>query len=162
MHASSVLALTRYYYYTRTTKRLLSISTTSPIRCLRPFFVGLVKQRKNGPFKKAYELGVLCPVDIAVISLVCAHVSHIQHPLMNSIVDVVYLPLPSSFPPSPSWTCLQRVPNHGADTATAPTLITSDHHLRLSHHTVLFLASIVCRRFLLSLWVTPSHSPPLF
>ena len=61
--------------------------------------MGLVEQRKNGPFKKAYELGVLCSVDIAVIILsMCMRFSHIQHLLTSFIVDIVYLPLPFSFP----------------------------------------------------------------
>ena len=103
--------------------------------CIRPFFVGLVKWRKNIFSRRSMNSGVLCSVDIVIIIFsMCTCFSRIQHLLMNSMVDIMHIPLP----------------NDGAGTATAPPLITSDHQYCLSHHAILVLTSIVRQCLLLS------------
>ena len=123
--------------------------------------MGLDEQRNYGLFKKVYELGVLCSVYIAVIILgMCMCFSHIEHPLMSSIVDVVDLPLPS-LPHRTRGPVFHHVPNYDAGTAAVSPFVTSDHHHRLSHHAVLFPAPIVRRRLLL-LGPSPSRPSPPF
>ena len=44
-----------------------------------PVFISYNLQRKNGLFKKAYELGVLCSVDVTVIIFGAFHCSSFPH-----------------------------------------------------------------------------------
>lgn len=68
-----------------------SLGLASPARLIEPCKLTLSSlQRKNGLFKKAYELGVLCSVDVAVIIFGALSLEWYCAPA-NYITDIEYM-----------------------------------------------------------------------